>query len=652
MKKLIYILLLLPCLVNGQIIDISKQKGGADTVNDVYSKTATDALLGGKVDKTIFYNVKDYGAVGDSITNETTAFQATFNAISSNNYATIYIPAGKYTISSTLRLFNKAHVKIVCDGILINNLAGTDTLISIYNCRSINVKDLLIDMNAKAHLDRGLSIIKVEGKVNVENCHIYNYGTYNSEGLILGNVGNQNNITGYNEGAEFSVVGCAFYNKALAPISSYNYTNNNSKGIGLVLKDSAEYGRVINCDFYNISEGIISDGGANNTISNCNFESINSYQNGVLQDGGCIYIKDSGGNGGKYTIDNNHMNHNYTRCIHILYDGGIRPTSITNNHFIANNYDAIVIGNTATTRDYIITNNFFDRCYNFLPWASYPMTGNRAFIKLTNVYTSNIQSNIFENSSNYGLVYYGVSNYNNISNNTYYDITTAFDSVGLNKNSYWNNRNGQATSFYMADSLNVTKTIRIGRTDNTYTNALVVSGVTSAAASTQNVYTGASGSTGGSALSLYTDDGAALASGDRIGYIAWGSRKTTGLGTGATIEAFGSSTWATNTPTYLSFSTVLTTTRTERLRIEANGNVDVGTTVTDSLFNVSTGAHINRGLFVGGINKASSFYISTIQTAPSSSTDTGTAGELRFTATGVYICIATNSWIKCTGAAW
>jgi hypothetical protein len=53
-----------------------------------------------------------------------------------------------------------------------------------------------------------------------------------------------------------------------------------------------------------------------------------------------------------------------------------------------------------------------------------------------------------------------------------------------------------------------------------------------------------------------------------------------------------------------------------------------------------------------GSNTATSYFVSSIKAAPSSSTATGTAGEMRPCADGIYICIATNSWIKCTGTTF
>jgi hypothetical protein len=49
---------------------------------------------------------------------------------------------------------------------------------------------------------------------------------------------------------------------------------------------------------------------------------------------------------------------------------------------------------------------------------------------------------------------------------------------------------------------------------------------------------------------------------------------------------------------------------------------------------------------------ATELNVSMLNTAPVSASATGIAGELRFTVSGIYICTATNTWIKCVGAAF
>ncbi|MDD5441419.1 MAG: hypothetical protein PHZ27_04355, partial [Candidatus Omnitrophica bacterium] len=49
---------------------------------------------------------------------------------------------------------------------------------------------------------------------------------------------------------------------------------------------------------------------------------------------------------------------------------------------------------------------------------------------------------------------------------------------------------------------------------------------------------------------------------------------------------------------------------------------------------------------------AGQYVLSDLNTAPSSASDTGTKGEIRVTATAIYICTATDTWVKCDLATW
>ncbi|WP_455539184.1 glycosyl hydrolase family 28-related protein [Terrisporobacter sp.] len=50
-------------------------------------------------------NVKDFGALGDGKTNDTSAFQKAITYCTSNNES-LYIPSGKYYINKPLKNFN------------------------------------------------------------------------------------------------------------------------------------------------------------------------------------------------------------------------------------------------------------------------------------------------------------------------------------------------------------------------------------------------------------------------------------------------------------------------------------------------------------------------------------------------------------------
>jgi hypothetical protein len=55
----------------------------------------------------------------------------------------------------------------------------------------------------------------------------------------------------------------------------------------------------------------------------------------------------------------------------------------------------------------------------------------------------------------------------------------------------------------------------------------------------------------------------------------------------------------------------------------------------------------NNGGFV-----APSFTLTDLNTAPASSTATGTKGEIRITSTYIYICTATNTWVRAALSTW
>lgn len=53
-----------------------------------------------------------------------------------------------------------------------------------------------------------------------------------------------------------------------------------------------------------------------------------------------------------------------------------------------------------------------------------------------------------------------------------------------------------------------------------------------------------------------------------------------------------------------------------------------------------------------GILEAVQFKISSLNTAPASATATGTLGEVRITATYIYVCTATNTWVRTALTTW
>jgi len=72
----------------------------------------------------------------------------------------------------------------------------------------------------------------------------------------------------------------------------------------------------------------------------------------------------------------------------------------------------------------------------------------------------------------------------------------------------------------------------------------------------------------------------------------------------------------------------------EAIRVLTTGNVGIGTTTP------------TKKLEVNGNVLSDQYELSALNTAPASATDTGTLGEIRVTADAIYICIATDVWVK------
>lgn len=67
---------------------------------------------------------------------------------------------------------------------------------------------------------------------------------------------------------------------------------------------------------------------------------------------------------------------------------------------------------------------------------------------------------------------------------------------------------------------------------------------------------------------------------------------------------------------------------------------------------VTLGNSLITNTILRGEVSANSYKINTVNSAPATATSPGTTGEIRFTTTGIFICIATNTWIKCVGTTF
>jgi hypothetical protein len=61
---------------------------------------------------------------------------------------------------------------------------------------------------------------------------------------------------------------------------------------------------------------------------------------------------------------------------------------------------------------------------------------------------------------------------------------------------------------------------------------------------------------------------------------------------------------------------------------------------------------LTGGVTTTGSVTATQYRLSALNTAPASATDTGTTGEIRITNNYIYVCVATNTWVRAALTSW
>jgi hypothetical protein len=326
-------------------------------------------------------NVKDYGAAGDGVADDTLAIQACLNAVPDGGRA-VYFPAGRYKVTSTLRV-EKDGTTLFGDG--VGNRIGatqvsngsrieasgsvTGSVIQVQRAandrplQGVQIHDLTVDgglvgfdvagilfRSNQGHIERvhiwrcsgvGLKVMGYASpawdtydttfsQLIIGNCNGYgaelatdSADTHWSHCIFLSNLANFVN-TG---GASFQITSCHFY----SPVTNnllFNGSGTRSKLVNCKIEGSGEHQLVIDT----------TNGGYSDIqITGCGFSSVS--QSSVTNTYDLIHITGPSGSGaGRTVIVGNSFNNKGGNSVKARYAINLATSAAQNTAVLANNF--------------------------------------------------------------------------------------------------------------------------------------------------------------------------------------------------------------------------------------------------------------------------------------------------------------------------
>src|SRR3989338_2706003 len=138
----------------------------------------SDGTLKGVVD---VVNVKDYGAVGDGVTDDTEAIQAAFNSFT-DKYGTLYFPSGTYKITNTLTLPTNSsaenHTGLAIQGVgcfstsIVNHSTSSNTPALLVNLQGFHCEGIGFWGSAAATGNNCINIVANGSQCRFINCRV------------------------------------------------------------------------------------------------------------------------------------------------------------------------------------------------------------------------------------------------------------------------------------------------------------------------------------------------------------------------------------------------------------------------------------------------------------------------------------------------
>lgn len=423
---------------------IQSKLGTASTSTGGYLTSTDWNTFNNKQSSLNFYNVKDYGAIGNGSTDDSSAIQSAITAsIAATGHVKLLFPNGTYKVNTALSIDSSTtDVTILgLNSTLLSGITSAGTaLITIVSAKSVYIDNINFNFNASTTGQYGIKLgnfatNKYIGVARITNCDFYNFGTETSTGIFAENTPFVTGLTANFNLPSLIIESCNFYNQGSVNIASFNYNSNIYYGRGIYLGEVCDYARVINCNFNNIRIGLFSYGGANLDVTGCNFLACFPKITGAYTFG-AIYLSSGASNNGKINVVACKFNHNYGYSIYMTYSVAERPITISGCHFISNCTTAVYLSySSAVSSQSIIQNNYFERCSQAftLSLTNQPFGATlQPFIYLNNQTNVTVVSNKFLNDASYAIQSANSSDYTTARLNLISNTTGSYSLVGSN----------------------------------------------------------------------------------------------------------------------------------------------------------------------------------------------------------------------------
>lgn len=375
--------------------------------------------------------------IGDGITDNSIILNAYIAGLNASDNLIITLCEGDYLFKGQINISGINKIILINRGAEIKPNTTDSILFNITNVNEVVFNGVNINFENQTTEIMAIKLTTSKGSVRFRDCDFKNFQTASTIAINLVEVPEDLPPANGVRWPSAIIEGCTFYNENDYLWSDYDYNDNNSHGIGIVLDDLTEYSIIGTSIFSNIASGIIiKNGAANHTIHNCKFHYLNA--NNIALDHGGIFIEDSsvgGKNYGKINIIGCTMNHMWSYAIRgqDSQGGNIRPIFITDCFFIANATTNIVFfGNYNMSA---IRGCFFDRWNVATGIDNSPFTGSYYCIWARATKYISISENHFSLLADGSpeIIYSDTtSNYWRVSNNIYPAAKTLTNIAGAN----------------------------------------------------------------------------------------------------------------------------------------------------------------------------------------------------------------------------